>query len=606
MFFEQMFGTDGYKLGHGPMYRKGTEEVLANLTPRTDKIYARTATKFYDGKLVWVGGEAAVSEIHENWQKSFFSQPKAEVIREYAEFIAAYLGRELPTIAQMAELHDLGYLPLEFRGLPEGTLVPMGVPVMTIRNTLPEFFWLVNYHETPVSCMTWKTATAATIAREYKAICEHYLKATGCYDPFTLSVMCHDFSMRGMSGLEDAARTGVGHLTSFIGTDSLLADRHVRRYYGCDGVVSISVPATEHAVTSNNILSIEAELKDGSYVFANEEQLAIYGEMLAHGEESRLIAEVMFVYDLITRIVPDGIVSNVSDTYDFWAMMSRGYPYLKEVIKRRPALGLAPGKLVVRPDSGDPVEVICGITIRKADSIDDAAEMLDEKFRSEQEHGEPGPDDVSEIFEIDGKFVEVVCSYEWNRHDKQYYYIDGMDYHVADEDVQLTPEQKGAIRILWEEFGGTITETGHKLLDPCIGLIYGDSITTKRAEEILRRLAENGFAAANVVFGVGSYTYNCLTRDVFGFAVKATNSVINGVDVPIFKEPKTDAKKKSAKGRLFVAVVNFPGESKLRYELHDNVSQSVFESSGNKLQVFRVNGVTVRKTPFDIIRERLA
>lgn len=602
MIFEMFLGTDGYKLGHAPMYREGTQEVLANLTPRSDKIHRRTATEFYDGKLVWVGGEAAVAEIHENWEKSFFSQPKAEVIREYAEFITGYLGRELPTIAQMAALHDLGYLPLEFRGLPEGSLVPMGIPVMTIRNTLPEFFWLVNYHETPVSCMTWKTATAATIAREYKAICEHYLKVTGCYDPFTLSVMCHDFSMRGMSGLEDAARTGVGHLTSFIGTDSLLADRHVRRYYGSEGVISISVPATEHAVTSNNILSIEQELIDQTYNFRTAIQFDIFEKMEQAGEEMRLIAEVMFVYDLITRIVPDGIVSNVSDTYDFWSMMARGYPYLKEVIKGRKALGLAPGKLVVRPDSGDPVEVICGITIRKADSVDDAVEVLDETFRSEQVHGEPGEESVSEIFEIDGKFVEVVCDYEWNRHDKEYYYIDGMDYHVANEDVQLTPEQKGAIRILWEEFGGTITETGHKLLDPCIGLIYGDSITTKRAEEILRRLAENGYAAANVVFGVGSYTYNCLTRDVFGFAVKATNSVINGVEVPIYKDPKTDSKKKSAKGRL--VVVACPNQN--TYDLWDNERKDIVESGINQLSIFRLNGEVKRKTSFDTIRERLA
>ncbi|WYV99833.1 nicotinamide phosphoribosyl transferase [Pseudomonas phage vB_PpuM-Roomu-2] len=600
MFFEMMFGTDGYKLGHGPMKRKGTTETLANLTPRTDKIYRRTCTAFYDGNLVWVGGEAAIQEIHENWENSFFRLPKGEVIADYQEFTKGYLGRDIPAVEQMAQLHDLGYLPLEFRGLPEGSLVPMGVPVMTIRNTHPDFEWLVNYHETPISCMTWKTATAATIAREYKAICEHYLKATGCYDAFTLSVMCHDFSMRGMSGLEDAGRTGVGHLSSFIGTDSLLADRYVKRYYGCEGVVSISVPATEHAVTSNNIISIENEMQACTYEYVSEEQRDIAAKMYKAGEESRLIAEVMFVYVLITEIVPNGIVSNVSDTYDFWGMMSRGYPYLVDVIKRRPALGLAPGKLVVRPDSGVPEDVICGITIRKADSVDDAAEMLDNTFRSEQEHGEQGPDDTSEIFEIDGKFVEVVCSYEWNRHDKQFYYIDGMDYHVANEDVQLTPEQKGAIRILWETFGGTITETGHKLLDPCIGLIYGDSITTKRAEEILRRLEENGFAAANVVFGVGSYTYNCLSRDVFGFAVKATNNVINGVDVAIFKEPKTDSKKKSAKGRLVV----YEGHEGLR--LVDQAPETLVKDKDNKLEIFRVDGVVKRKTSFDTIRERLA
>lgn len=530
--FLMMLATDGYKLGHGPMYRKGTTTVGSNLTPRTDKIYARNATAFYDGKLVWVGGQGAVQELHENWDRTFFKQPKAAVLKEYADFLMDYLGRDLPTVQQMAALHDLGYLPLEFRSLPEGSLVPMGIPVMTITNTLDDFFWLVNYHETPLSTSTWKTATNATIAREYSKICEHYLKLTGCYDAFTLSVMCHDFSMRGMSGIEDAARSGIGHLTQFVGTDTLPAITYARGYYDATGMIGISVPATEHAVTSNNILSIEAELVAGTYV-CNEEQMAIRKAMHLNGEPCRLVAEVMFVYDLITRIVPDGIVSNVSDTYDFWAMLTRGYPYLKEVIMRRDPLGLQPGKVVVRPDSGDPVLVICG------------------------------------------DFDAVIGS----------------------------PEHKGAIQILWETFGGTITETGHKLLDSHIGLIYGDSITTKRAEEILRRLAEQGYAAANVVFGVGSFTYQCNTRDTFGFAVKATNSVINGEEVAIYKDPKTDSKKKSAKGRLLVTRdVELDGWPLV---LEDNVSAERENDPDQLLTVFYRDGKFLKRTTLNEIRERL-
>lgn len=592
MFFEMMFGTDGYKLGHGGMKRKGTQFSQANLTPRTDKIHRRQCTAFYDGKLVWVGGEAAVAEIHQNWSNSFFMMPKNLVISEYRDFIRGYLGMDLPTVQQMAQLHDLGYLPLEFRGLPEGSLVPMGVPVLTIENTHPDFEWLVNYHETPVSCMTWKTATNATIAREYKLICEHYLKLTGCYDAFTLSVMCHDFSMRGMSGLEDAARSGVGHLTSFIGTDSLLSDRYAKAYYGCEGVVSISVPATEHAVTSQNIISIEQELEEGTYEFVSKEQRRICSAMMLNKEDPRLIAEVMFVYVLITVLVPTGIVSNVSDTYDFWGMMARGYPYLVDVIRARGPNGLAPGKLVVRPDSGDPVTVVCGMKpVKGADgkaidfeSEDAAYEWLDVDDRIREHHG-------SDCIKIAGVFYEYSSTV----------YDDYTEGNGIDMDVVYPYEVvAGAVRTLWKTFGGTVTSTGHKLLDPCVGLIYGDSITTKRAEEILRRLAENGFAAANVVFGVGSYTYQCNTRDTFGFAVKATNSTINGVEVPIFKEPKTDSKKKSAKGRMFVANVGHT------YTMTDMVSEELFRDEENQLQVFRRDGEVKRKTSLDTIRQRLA
>ncbi|QHZ59987.1 hypothetical protein PJKIFABJ_00032 [Pseudomonas phage PE09] len=594
MFFEMMFATDGYKLGHGPMYRRGTTTVGSNLTPRTDKIHMRNCTMFYDGKLVWVGGQAAVQELHEAWEASFFKQPKAVVIAEYEEFLQGYLGRDLPTSAQMAALHDLGYLPLEFRSLPEGSLVPMGIPVLTITNTLDAFYWLVNYHETPLSCSTWKTATNATIAREYRKICEHYTKVTGCYDAFTVSVMCHDFSMRGMSGIEDAARSGVGHLTQFVGTDTLPAIRHAKKYYDATGLIGISVPATEHAVTSNNILSILKELEEGTYAFASEEQTQIFVNMMVAGEDLRLIAEVMFVYDLITRIVPTGIVSNVSDTYDFWGMLSRGYPYLKAVIMARDPLGLQPGKLVVRPDSGDPVTVICGMKPvcgedGKAidfESEDAAYDWLDvgDRVRDMKD---------KDCIKIAGVFYE----FEANVYDD---YTEGCG---IDMDVVFPYEVvAGAIRTLYKTFGGTITSTGHKLLDSHIGLIYGDSITTKRALEILMRLEEQGYAAANVVFGVGSYTYQCNTRDTFGFAVKATNSIINGEEVAIYKDPKTDSKKKSAKGRLLVTRdVELDGWPLV---LEDNVSAERENDPDQLLTVFYRDGVFLKRVTLDEIRQR--
>ncbi|UAV84499.1 nicotinamide phosphoribosyltransferase [Pseudomonas phage PHB09] len=586
--------TDGYKLGHGPMYRQGTTQVSSNLTPRADKIHRRNATAFYDGKLVWVGGQAAVQELHENWERTFFSQPKDRVVEEYAEFLIGYLGRELPTVDQMAKLHDLGYLPLEFRSLPEGSLVPMGIPVLTITNTLPEFFWLVNYHETPLSTSTWKTATNATIAREYRKICEHYLKLTGSYDAFTLSVMCHDFSMRGMSGIEDAARSGIGHLTQFIGTDTLPAITYAKGYYDAVGMIGISVPATEHAVTSNNIISILNELMESTYEFSCEEETQIFVNMMVQAEEMRLIAEVLFVYRLITQIVPNGIVSNVSDTYDFWGMLTRGYPYLKDVIMAREGFGPQPGKLVVRPDSGDPVLVICGMKpvacVETGKAIDFKSEAEFEAFVSDRGLIEI---DGNDCIKIDGKFYALTVGfahYSINRNE--------IPYEVV----------AGAIRTLYKTFGGTVTETGHKLLDSHIGLIYGDSITTKRAEEILYRLAENGYAAANVVFGVGSFTYQCNTRDTFGFAVKATNSVISGEEVAIFKDPKTDSKKKSAKGRLFVGQELAFDDGKTQvygnFELMDEVPLETEQSEDNLLKVFYRDGKFLSRVTLDEIRAR--
>lgn len=499
--------TDGYKIGHGTMYADGTEKVYSNLTPRHDKIYRRNCTEFYDGNLVFVGAQGAIQEIKEMWDESFFKKDKEKVVSKFAARMAGYLGGEVAATQQLSELHDLGYLPLEFKSLPEGSLVPMGIPVITVTNTVPSAFWLVNYLETVISDLTWKTATNATIAREYKKICQHFAEITGT-DDFSVSIQCHDFSMRGMSGPEDAARAGFAHLTSFIGTDTLPAMDYAEDYYDAEGMIAISVPATEHAVATNNILSIEKSLN--------------------HDMASRLEAEQLFMQDLITRKFPTGIVSYVADSFDFWSVLTDILPNLKDVILSREAAGVAPGKLVIRPDSGDPVLVVCG---------DPAAEVG-------------------------------------------------------------SPEHKGAIECLWETFGGTLTDKGYKLLDSHIGLIYGDSITTKRALEILSRLEQKGFASGNVVFGVGSYTYQCNTRDTFGFAVKATYSVVEGKAVNIYKDPKTDSKKKSAKGLLKVGFVND------RLELFDQVSQQ--EEKTGELQTIFKDGKMFNRTTLDEIRARLS
>lgn len=505
--------TDGYKVGHGAMYADGTTKVYSNLTPRSDKIYRRNCTEFYDGNLVFVGAQGAVQEIKELWDDSFFSQPKEKVIGKYAERMAIYLGGEVAATQQLAELHDLGYLPLEFKALPEGSVVPMGVPVITVTNTVPSAFWLVNYLETVISNLTWKTATNATIAREYKKICQHFAALTGV-DDFTVSIQCHDFSERGMSGPEDAARAGFAHLTSFIGTDTLPAMDYAEDYYDAEGLIAISVPATEHAVATNNILSIEQKL--------------LHRE-IRYPKGTKLEAEKLFMKDLITRKFPTGIVSYVADSFDFWSVLTDILPNLKDVILSREASGVAPGKLVIRPDSGDPVLVVCG---------DPEAEVG-------------------------------------------------------------SAEYKGAIEVLWETFGGTITDKGYKLLDSHIGLIYGDSITTKRALEILTRLEQKDFASGNVVFGVGSYTYQCVTRDVFGFAVKATYSVVNGKPVNIFKDPKTDSKKKSAKGLLKVEK-DVDG----KFILIDQVSEQL-ESEGELQTIFK-DGELLNRVTLDVIRGRLS
>lgn len=555
------FNSDGYKLGHAAMYADGTESVYSNLTPRSDRIYRQKATRFYDGKLVVIGVQGAVMEIVENWQR-FFDMDKGIAIARFKLLCDHYLGPGVVSTDNLAELHDLGFLPLEIKAIEEGRKVPMGIPVLTIRNTAKHAYWLVNFLETTISDLTWKPMTNATIAGEYKAMLRHYAQVTGS-DPAGVLFQAHDFSARGMSGPEDAARSGFGHLAHFLGTDTLGAVLYAMEYYGAKDFVAASVPATEHAVATSNILKIERELN--------------------HDMADRLEAEMLFMRDLITRKFPTGIVSYVADSFDFWAVLTDILPQLKDVILARQSNGITPGKLVIRPDSGDPVQVICGMKPvigenRKAVEFNTVTEVHQAiKYRIFNF-------EKVDCVKIGGKFYPLTVKEGYT----------SIGYSPIPYEVVA-----GAVRTLWNTFGGTVTEKGYKLLDEHIGLIYGDSITPQRCLEILERLEFAGFASANVVFGVGSYTYQCNTRDTFGFAVKATHTVVNGQSISIFKDPKTDSKKKSARGLLFV------GRCSEGYHLEDDVPPEQEAAEENLLKLLFKNGEFVRQTTLDQIRMRL-
>jgi len=431
---------DGYKVGHKFQYPEGTTLVYSNLTPRK----SRSAEV---NEIVFFGLQYFIKEyLIRQFNEDFFKRPKADVLKEYARRMDTYLGKDSITYQHIGDLHDLGYLPLEIKALPEGSLVPMKVPIFTIKNTLPEFFWLTNMLETVMSAILWKPCTSATTAFEYLQTFTRYAKETVGQDLSFIPWQGHDFSFRGMSGIEDAVMSGAGHLLSFAGTDTIPAIDFLEQYYRADSekeLIGGSVPATEHSVMC----------------------------MGTQGDEIGTFER------LITKVYPAGVVSIVSDTWDFWQVITGFLPALKEKILARN------GKVVIRPDSGDPVKII-----------------------------------------------------------------------VGDRDAAVgSPEYKGAIECLWETFGGTITEKGFKLLDGHIGLIYGDSITTERQLAILEGLKAKGFASYNVVLGIGSYTYEYVTRDTFGFAMKATYGEVNGIGRDIFKDPKTDdGTKKSAKGLMQV------------------------------------------------------
>jgi len=268
-----MTQTDFYKVNHKFQYPEGTSLVFSGMAPRSGKHFPLPV----DG-VVFLGLQKLCMEhLIEDWDNNFFNVDIDTACGFYRRRIETSLGPDAIDFSHVEELHKLGYLPVRIRALPEGVIVPFKVPMFTIENTLPEFFWLTNYLETVISSEIWKPTTVATIAREYRKILEEYAEKTGAPKemiPFSV----HEFAFRGMSGRHDAGNSGVGHLASFVGTDNMPAIDTCERYYFADAeseLIGTSIPATEHSVACANIGHIEDELlRAGQYKGQSIEELA--------------------------------------------------------------------------------------------------------------------------------------------------------------------------------------------------------------------------------------------------------------------------------------------------------------------------------------------
>jgi nicotinamide phosphoribosyltransferase len=490
--------TDSYKLSHRGFMPENTEYIYSNMTPRSTK-YFPVPEPYFDGKAVFFGLQFFIKEfLIEEWNREFFSKPKSEVIGRFKRRTDTYLGKDSVSMDHFEELHDLGYLPISIKALPEGVAVPMKVPFFTIINTNTHFAWLTNYLETVVSCEIWKPCYTSTLVKAYRKLVNKYAMDTVGninHTPFAL----HGFEFRGMSGRHDAAISGAGLLLSSCGTDTIVAIDLVEKYYNANAekeLIAASVPASEHSISSLG---------------------------------TSLDSELQFFRDAITKYYPKGIVSLVSDTYDFFRVVTEFATILKEDILKREVNEFGMAKVVFRPDSGNPVHIVCG----------------------------------------------------------------NPDAPVG------SPEYKGAVECLWDVFGGTISDKGYKVLNERVGLIYGDSCNYTIISGILENLKQKGFAASNVLFGVGSFSLNYCSRDSLGMAQKATWAQVNGIGYAIYKDPKTDSGlKKSAKGLLRVDLVN--GE----YILKDQCTQEE-EAGGELKEVFR-DGKLLIDQSLSEIRARVA
>lgn len=491
--------TDSYKISHHYMYPKNTEKVYSNMTARSDK----HAPEYSKGGVISFYQQATMKIIDDHFKNNFFNIPKEIVIASIKKDLSSHVGAEYD-VTHFEALHDLGYLPLKVKSLPEGTFVPIKVPFLTITNTHNNFYWLVNYLETIISNTLWHPITVATLIKGFKDVGDRWYNKNDKNNKHFLDFCYHNFAMRGLSGLDSAISTGLAFAIHSQGSDTLPVIHAARELYNEENCPVFSLPATEHAVSSSNI------------IFNSKDVL-----------EDRLKGEKQFLETLITEIHPTGMVSYVADTYDLWSVVTEVLPSLKKEIMNRD------GKLIIRPDSSPttPADIICGLN---------------------SEFGYSGTENIA--------------------------------------------ENKGLVELLWDIFGGNINEQGYKILNSHIGFIYGEGISQEMLEEIYKRLNFKGFAASNVVVGIGSFSQVFCSRDTYGQAIKATAIQIDGELHNIYKDPKTSGgfNKKSAKGLM-----------RVNEDMSLSEECSWEEESQGLLQLIYEDGKFFNETTLTEIRERL-
>lgn len=550
-FINPIFLTDSYKLSHVRFEVEGTEVIYSNYTNRFIHHFLDLYPEF-DGKIVTFGLQYIIKNILiDTWNGGFFNRSKDVVIAEAKRILLPYIGME--DLKHFEALHDLGYLPVAIRALKEGSLVSKGIPTYTIENTDERFSWLPNFLETIMSCEGWKLTTVATVARQFRLLVNEYAMTTSGSLEGT-DFIVHDFAFRGHSGWQSSAATGGAFLLSSWGSDNIPAIPFIEEYYAADITkepISFSVAAGEHSVCTLGIN--------------------------ANDPIDRENGELIYIGDVLTNKFPAGIVSYPCDSYDYFRFLTSILPKVKDKVMSRE------GKFVVRADSGSQVHITCGYKVLDL-SRQDTYELFTDIGTNSGKVFLKHPQDPTITFD-----EEVVKT-----PDGKFYLI---DFDVIGEEITEC-EVKGTIELLWDLFGGTVNDKGFKVLDSHIGFIYGDGITYKKAKAIYDRLIAKGFATTNVVFGIGSYSLNLVGRDHLGSAIKAVQSQVDGVEIPLFKEPKTDMSKKSAKGWLKV-IKTESGD----YQLLDQVTKE--DHLTGELELVFENSVLINEEKFSDIKQRL-
>lgn len=297
--------ADAYKYSHYKLYAPGTTKIYSYLESRGGQF---DETVFYGLQYY----------LKEYLQGEAFTK---EDVDEAEEVLNGVFGRkgvfDRSIFDHILNQHG-GYLPVRIKAVPEGSVIPVKNVLMTIENTDPKCFWLTNFLET-LLMQIWYPSTVTTLSREIRKVVEaNFELSADDASKASMDFVLNDFGFRGVSSVESAGLGGSAHLLNFMGSDTVLASAFAKKYYDAQKVYGMSVPATEHSIMT---------LKGAS------------------GERE--------IFNHVLNAYPDGILSCVSDSYNIFNAVGKlwGNEFKDKILQRK-------GTLVIRPDSGDPVQTL--------------------------------------------------------------------------------------------------------------------------------------------------------------------------------------------------------------------------------------------------------
>lgn len=616
-----LFRNDTYKFTHYDQVPAGMEQMYSHLTPRHNKYFKRRFPKAAD-KAVIFGIQIYLAKLKHKWDTGFFQIPWEQINEVTLELLMPHMGFEPKDMVRFQDLHSLGYLPLRIKALPEGAAVNLNIPILTVTNTIKKFHWLPNFIEPDVLNNIFKPVTVATLSVELAKLRNRYVKET-CPTSPSAQFIYHSFDFRGHAE-GSAGASGAAYNLVTSGTDTLLGIVYAQEYMCTKDPVAYSIPALEHSTATLNIQMYRKALvvadaitedeltneKDLTDVLAEKlnlpkavvsaaylPALQVRDLLVLKGNTAEQIelavGEVFTIVRMLVEVYPNRTFAYVSDSYNYNRLISIILPALYDVIMAHN------GKLVIRPDSGNPVEIVCGV---------EGVDISNEVAKAILSHP------LNEVFKVQCKYYKSVRRpqlragmylpfFELVRNG----FIQEVPTQYDEKGVEinhpafsvLASEFKGSIETLWETFGGTVNEQGYKQLDSHIGLVYGDGMTYDRIESIFENLKRSGFATDNICLAAGAYMLASATRDDLGFAIKASYAKVNGVGIPVYKQPETDMSKASARGLFQVTKDEF-GE----YHLKADVTEE--EEATGELQVVFLDGQLKNVTTYEEVKQRIA